>query len=932
MTDLADQLVGAQLGPCRILGKVGAGAMGIVFRARHDAHGEVCVKVIGPEFRAAGEMLRRFRREAEAACRIDHRHVVRGFGLLEADGHQLLVQELVAGGDLGELLDLRGGRLPIGDALRVTREVALGLGAAHAAGIVHRDLKPGNVLLDRDGRVKVADLGLILQVDGEPLDGRTILTTKGQVIGTPLYMAPEQWKEAHDVDGRADLYALGVMLHQLVSGRRPFESKSIPTLMKEHIRDAPPPVRTHAPNAPKPVEELILRLLAKDPDERPADAAAVAAECERIGDALGIGATVRGEGELDGTVIATVPRSDPGDATATYDGPPPTSDSAADSAAGSASGSASDLGAGTVIGSKFRVEDELGRGGMGVVFRARHTLLGQDFAVKLIHARLAGEPEFRARFLREAKALMAFTHKGAVSLRDFGEHEGGLYMAMDLAPGEPLSAVLERDGSLPQTRVLELARQVLACLDEAHETGLVHRDLKPDNLLVERRADGAERVRILDFGIAKLLDERAAATGKLTSTGVSLGTPHYMSPEQDAGDPVDGRSDIYSFAAVLYEAVSGRRPIEAETIRKLRYRIQMEPPPPLAPRAEGRVSEPFAAAIMAALAKEPDERPATAQAFLEALEEGARTAPPRVADPEATAAARPHGAPDPRGRSARRDSSEEATFRLDEPPPTTRRRKRRRRDADDLTEAGAADSTIDSNRAAASPFDDDGPRSVVKLIFGLSLLVSGLAAFGCCGCFGGVFLWGGSMKAETAAKLATARVVSVDEAPAASGLVCVEAVAPVVDDPVRIPGTDVDCIFWSKSVREPLDSKDDDDDFGSTSHFEDRRAPVLRVGDLVVRPAAASFRSLAVLHRENDGPIETTYSGIRTGRKITIIGEVRGGEITDGDPFIVSTDDSLEGMRADAASTARVTSLIGTIGVALGPILIIAGVIVILRR
>ncbi len=619
-----DPLVGKRLGDVEITGKLGEGAMGVVYRARHPEFGEVCAKVVAPEHQAEGDMLRRFRREAEAACRIRHPHVVRGFGFLEADGHHLLLQELVSGGDLDGHLKRYSGQLNVGEALRICREVALGLAAAHDAGMIHRDLKPGNVLLapgETEGALptaKLADLGLVLQVDGEPLDGKTVLTKKGSALGTPYYMSPEQWTGAHDVDARTDLYALGVMLHQLVSGKLPIKGKNISAIMKSHLQGAPIPIRSHAPETPAPVEALILSLLQKDPEARPATAGAVAGEIARIGAELGIANSVVAGAPIDVTVADASAVAPPNKADATDDDDPLI---------------------GATIGGKLKVTAVLGKGGMGVVYKARHTLLDSDFAVKVIHKSFAENTEFRSRFLREAKALLAFVHEGATSLRDFGEHEGSLYMALDFAHGDTLGQMIKRDGALPEARVVKIAEQVVSCLEKAHEAGLVHRDLKPANLIVGY--DG--RVRVLDFGIAKILSDAKEMAGTeentLTGTGVSIGTPHYMSPEQDAGDPVDARTDIYSLGCVLYEAVTGQKPIQAETTQKLHFKIQFEEPPTLHEVSGGAVSKTFSDAVAWSLKKKRDERPETARTLLDALS-GAAAAPavePKAFEDEAAA-------------------------------------------------------------------------------------------------------------------------------------------------------------------------------------------------------------------------------------------------------------------------------------------------------
>lgn len=554
--------------------------MGLVYRAIHDIHGEVCAKVIKPEHKPTGAMLRRFQREAKAACLVSNPHVVRGYGLEESQGLLIFLQEMVRGGDLQKLIRARGNKLDLFEALRYTKEIAKGLEATHSLGLVHRDLKPENVLLDSQGRAKLADLGLVLQVDGEPLDGKTILTRKGQALGTPYYMAPEQWEDAHEVDARTDLYALGVTLHHLLTGTYPISGSSIQNIMVRAITTKPDPIRQQRPEVPEPVETLILRLLSKRPEDRPASAANVVAVIEKIEQALSNPTKVMNE-------------------------------------------TASPIGVGAVLGGKLKLLEELGRGGMGVVYKARHTLLEEDFAVKVIHKQLTENVEFRSRFLREAKALLAFVHEGATSLRDFGEHNGALYMALDFAPGLTLKDHIKENGLFNESQALELAEQVLSCLEKAHQAGLVHRDIKPANLIVQKTEGDKFRIRVLDFGIAKMLTE-SQQSSDLTMTGAAIGTPYYMAPEQAAGDAVDSRADLYSLACVLFEVISGRKPIEAKTSQKLQYKIQFEVPPSLTELRPEELSKSFADAVRWGLEKQREDRPKDASDFLAALK-GDRT-------------------------------------------------------------------------------------------------------------------------------------------------------------------------------------------------------------------------------------------------------------------------------------------------------------------
>ncbi|HEY6561105.1 MAG TPA: serine/threonine-protein kinase, partial [Polyangiaceae bacterium] len=230
---------------------------------------------------------------------------------------------------------------------------------------------------------------------------------------------------------------------------------------------------------------------------------------------------------------------------------------------------------GTVIDKRYDVLEVLGEGGMGTVYRVRHVALGRQFALKALRRDMAADAELSARFIQEAKAAAAVVHQGVVQITDFGSLPSGQpYFVMELLQGRPLSWVLHSGGPLPAARAVRLLLMVAEALAAAHEAGVIHRDLKPDNIQVAEVTADRDIVKVLDFGLAKV-----AGASRLTRAGMVFGTPHYMSPEQAAGEQVDQRSDIYSLGIVMYEVFTGQVPFEADSyMGVLTKHMYVEPP------------------------------------------------------------------------------------------------------------------------------------------------------------------------------------------------------------------------------------------------------------------------------------------------------------------------------------------------------------------
>ena len=247
--------------------------------------------------------------------------------------------------------------------------------------------------------------------------------------------------------------------------------------------------------------------------------------------------------------------------------------------------SAGDL-VGQVIAERYHVLEKLGEGGMGQVYLAEHLRMGRRSAVKVMNPALSRDADAISRFNREASNASRISHPNVAAIYDFGETpEGLIYLAMEYIEGEPLTAIIERQGALLPARAAAIVRQAGEALAAAHEFGIVHRDLKPDNIMVARARDGADVVKVVDFGIAKAAGTDAQ---KVTRTGLVVGTPEYMSPEQLAGDPLDARSDIYSLGLVAFTMLTGALPFPSETAQESMIMRLTERPRSLAEMRPGR--------------------------------------------------------------------------------------------------------------------------------------------------------------------------------------------------------------------------------------------------------------------------------------------------------------------------------------------------------
>ncbi|HKV41891.1 MAG TPA: tetratricopeptide repeat protein [Blastocatellia bacterium] len=271
---------------------------------------------------------------------------------------------------------------------------------------------------------------------------------------------------------------------------------------------------------------------------------------------------------------------------------------------------------GKLLAGRYQIQEKIGQGGMGAVYRALHTKMNRVSAVKLLPLQ-AADADAPARFNREAQMASRIDNAHAVIIYDFGETEdGALYLAMEYIDGQTLSTLLARERKLSADRTSHIIRQIAEALSAAHRLGIVHRDLKPDNIMVCRKGEEIDYVKVLDFGIAKTVDDSAE---NLTRTGLVLGTPVYMSPEQLSGEKLDARSDLYSLALIAYQMLSGVLPFEGDSAQSIMIKRLTTAPAPLRINLP-TVGEGLERAVMSGLERNRDLRPRTAAEFAAGFE------------------------------------------------------------------------------------------------------------------------------------------------------------------------------------------------------------------------------------------------------------------------------------------------------------------------
>jgi serine/threonine-protein kinase len=556
-----------------LLGKIADGAVAEVFRARDRVLGcDVVLKIVRSELTGDRTVVGRFLDESRLCQKLEHKGVVRHLASDQLpDGRVYLVTEALDGTDLAAHLHLNG-PLSVADAVRLFIPLCEALDYVHLLGVVHRDLKPDNVFLEGGLSAfspKLLDFGL-----ANFRGPKSVRTATGAIVASPEYTPPE-CIDGQRANARSDLYSLGVLLYECLTGAPPFVAGNYGELLLMHLNQAPPPLTGEA----AVLNHVVQRCLAKAPADRFGSAAEVAT------------ALLSGPPEeVSGRTFVSRPGQKPTTLT------------------GKAEGAGAEFGV-------YKTMSVLGQGAMGTVYLAKHTRLGRQVALKVLRPEHSRNGHLVQRFLQEARTVNAINHEHIVEIFDFAEDVGPtgeprVYCVMELLAGAPLSELI-RCEPLSVARVLNITRQIAAALSAAHKVGAVHRDVKPDNIFVTERSGVADYVKVLDFGVAKLVVPLADAPKVGTMDGQIIGTPAYMAPEQASGAGTDHLADVYAVGVVLYEMLSSRLPFTGEVFGKLVVQIMTQAPPPLPPKTPGGEPIPPAleALVMQLLAKEPSARP-----------------------------------------------------------------------------------------------------------------------------------------------------------------------------------------------------------------------------------------------------------------------------------------------------------------------------------
>jgi cysteine-rich repeat protein len=608
-----DALLGRSLlgGQYLITRRIARGGFGVVYEAEQPSvGGRAAIKVLQGHLSLKPEIVARFQREATAARKLRHPSAVKIYNLWQSeDGAHWIAMEFLE----GETVEARLQRVPFSkeEALDVLGPVCEVLHEAHQKGIVHRDLNTKNVMLLRgdDGEVmtKVIDFGIADAPSTAELEDSRL------IMGTPSFMAPEQFRGLRHADPRTDIYATGMIAYRMLSGRFPFEGSTTDAMvwMSRHHNEAPIPLTQFLPGE-EALSRVVLKALAKKPEDRHQSAQ----EFKRaLFEVIRPGSSVPPSQQVIVSqpaeplakrleaVIPTLAKES--------ESPAPAKDT--------------DPFLGVELGARYIPMRRLAEGAWGSVYQANDTVRGQKVALKVLH-RLGPLPEGAQLPPPEGLPAFRLRHPKLSPVFGLGQSpEGILWVAEELIEGRDersLFAELRRVGSLSVARFLPFFRELCEVLGRAHEQGVFHSALSPRALLIQTKGGGLSLEKIFDFEVSSVLE-----AAKVLRARTSFGEPAYAAPEMYREGPRDARADLYALGVIAYQCLAGHLPWTPSSDDPQGWMLAHceQNPQPL-----DKVPAPLAAALLQALEKNPADRYDSARAMLEAVESASPIVPARV--------------------------------------------------------------------------------------------------------------------------------------------------------------------------------------------------------------------------------------------------------------------------------------------------------------
>ena len=564
----------------QLVRKLGDGALAEVFLAQENGSDPlVLFQLLGPDISADRATASRLLEDASAWAKLEHPNLARQLRSgRTAEGCIYLVSEYFEGEDLASYLKthppLRGEEL-----IQLILPVCAALDYLHQRGVVHGNIRPANILLHGGLRAlqpKLIGSGWALLGDRSVGGSRASAPNANHL--------PPEWSPNGKPDPRWDIYGLGAVIYEALTGEPPFLEASVGETIEQSARERFVPIG--GPSAY--LSPVVERCLATRPQDRFATAGEVAAALQKIRPPS---ATVAFSAKMPDGSLTHPAREKEGD----------------------------------VLGS-YQLVKLIGEGSMGRVFLARHVRLGRQVALKVMRPEHLKTPHLVQRFFQEARSVNQINHEHIVEVFDFvneveGPDAGRAYCVMELLVGASLAELLRKQ-PLAIERAVHITRQVCAALEAAHQLGVVHRDVKPDNIFIIERNGDVNFTKVLDFGVAKLTAPLGEEKASETIEGTIVGTPAYMAPEQAAGLGADHGADIYGVGVVLYEILAGHPPFESTSFGQLVVQIITKPPPPLPAFTPGgeRIPAKLKSLAMRCLEKEPQNRPHSMDELSQQLE------------------------------------------------------------------------------------------------------------------------------------------------------------------------------------------------------------------------------------------------------------------------------------------------------------------------